>query len=250
MLLIAPNQKEDLAKYIKAQYEDAIKESAKYDAYWIAVCVNGKWQSRLYRRNKITAVDFAKAKEMVSSIENSEPPDEDEYDYDYEEEDDDDDEADEDEDVGQLEQVLAYYRFLASCYLKMTAQEFDNCDWGKIRLIIDACNWRTSHSLVSLSRGLYEFFHIDLTTHLTEQDYEMLRMYRLWIGKAKIKPWTINGGTIYEEDINTFLKLEEFHNSGEKLKAKKQEARGSVGNGSSVGADGVVHKRSTKYKNR
>lgn len=194
------------------------------------IIMYGDWEYRKYRRYKIIKSDFDKAREMS---------------IDYEGE-------GETEGRG-LDKLMELYQFLAMCYFRMTPDEFMRADWGTIRPALDACQFRTSHSPADLSQGLYEFFHIEshtgqpLTAHLTNLDYELIKMYRLWVGKARTPPWKYNGGIIYEEDLNTVLKMEELQASGEAYKAKKEKAREG---GGSVGEDGVVHRRSVRYKNR
>lgn len=199
------------------------------------------WEYKKYRRHKITVADYEKAREMSIDYENEE-----------------DEEDDDDKEDKKSDKLIELYEFLALCYLRMTPDEFLRADWGTTRPVLDACQFRTSHSPADLSQGLYEFFHLDITSHLTDLDYHLLKMYRLWTGKAKTKPWEYNGGFVYEEDLNTLLKMEELQISGENYKAKKERARaensagggGGSGSSSSVGEDGVVHRRSTRFKNR
>ena len=248
--------KENLEDFIKKVREETVKLYAHYDRYRIAIQGEDRnWHIKTFKRHKITTVDFAKAKEISHELNSNEDEIIEPIELEEEEEEESDDNND-DIDNKQLEQVLQYYRFLAGCYLKMTEQEFNNCDWGKLRLVIDACQYRTTHSFATDSEGLFEFFHLEdsrgnaFTKKLTDRDYQALKMFRLWIGKAKIKPWQTNGGIIYEEDINTFLKLEELQISGDKLKAKKKQAREDGKAGASIGPDGVLHRKTTKFRNR
>jgi len=212
---------------ITNQYREKIIELAQIDTYYTIPILTQKtdyyyfWENKQYRRHKITTADYEKAKEMSLN--------------DHEEERD-------------LDDLMELYQFLAMCYLRMPSDEFERSDWGTIRPVLDACQFRTAHSPADLSRGLYEFFHLEITSHLTSSDYDLLKMYRLWTGKARTKPWEYNGGIVYEEDLNTILKMEELQISGDNYKAKKEKARGE--GGSSVGEDGVVHRKTTRFKNR
>jgi len=213
--------------FLANQYKEKIIELAQKEKYIIPILVvvndNKKyyscWEDREYTHHKILAADYEKVKEMTT----------------------------EDFHKGDMDKVMELYQFLAMCYLRMTLDEFQRSDWGTTRAVLDACQFRTAHSPADLSRGLYEFFHLELTNHLTRSDYDMLRMFRLWTGKAQTKPWEYNGGFIYEEDLNTLLKMEELQVSGDNYKAKKEQAKKE---GGSVGEDGVVHRKATRIRNR
>ena len=257
-LLKEPEQEQeeqDLITLAKKMYEELYKEYARYDSFWIAIQdnKNGNWQKpKLFKRHKITVKDFAKAEVLKDEI-NS--------DYGYVEPSSEQLQEEEDKEIDtvkDLEHVLNYYRFMAQCYLKMSAEEFDYCDCGKVRLIVDACNYRTVHTFVEGSKSLYEFTHLldaegkPMTAHLTDKDREMLELYTLWRGPAKIKPWIRNGGMMYEEDINVFLRLDSLYHAGEAYKNKKAKARESLQSGQSavMGQDGVLHKHKTTFRNR
>ncbi|MBD0328369.1 MAG: hypothetical protein ICV68_18280 [Pyrinomonadaceae bacterium] len=194
------------------------------------VFYGNEWEEVEFKRYKITITDHQRAEELYSRYE--------EFDY------------EEDDTGGKMDAAMEYYQFLASCYLKMTEDEFKRADWGYLKLVMDACQYRTTRTLPKISRALYEYYHLG-KAKLNDDEYECLRMYRLWTGKAKTKPWEYNGGIVYQEDLNTVLEMEELEISGNNFRAKKQQAeqRAKEGGGS-VGEDGVLHKRTTKIKNR
>jgi len=249
---------EDLKKQLAEQYQEQIKYYAKYDGFRISIQDEYEnWPSigRLFRYHKITALDFASSKEMIHNWRQDAEPLEFSSESDVQQW--------ESEMIisaeGFVQQTLDYYKFLASCYLHMTSKEFERCDWSKLRLVIEACIYRTEHSIATFSTPLLEFFTIEnargepMAIHLTPKDIDMLNMYQLWVGESKLKPWDINGGIIYQEDISTFLKLEEYRLLGEKKKAKLREARersASGGGGATMGPDGVLHKHTTRIRNR
>lgn len=265
---------EELKQKLEDEYKELIKFYAQYDGFRIGIQdkETGNWSSinKLFRYHKITSQDYAKAKEMAQTEDwkkYAEPPSSvreaklileqvssEDYIINL---------------AGEvIQRTLDYYRFLASCYLHMSCEDFDRCDWSKLRLVIEACNYRTEHSLAPFSEGLLMFFMIEntrgqpFTQRLTQRDVDMLNMYQLWVGPSKLRPWDINGGIVYEEDISTFVKLEEYRMLGEKKREKIQQARenrssGGVGGaatgtagGTTMGEDGVLHKRSIRYKNR
>ena len=241
---------DDLKKQLNKEYEDTIKQFSLYDAFWISISdKEGNWpdKPKLFRYNKITVQDYEKAQRMISEsmigrksfnefIEPSEYV-ELQTEADTEEED----------SFSTTEAMLEYYRFLASCYLKMSSEEFDRCDWGKVRLVVNACNYRTEHSFIDESYGLGVFFEIDIATYLNKRDIEVLKMYGRWISKAELAPWILNGGFMYEEDINAFSKLQALQQKGEERKQKKAdkiaEYKANNANASSSGSRHITRTR-------
>jgi hypothetical protein len=235
------------------QYKDALIELAKQDTYIISVqslssgsarkvldpfdhtkllTVYTKWEEKKYKRHKITVADYQKVKELSES-----------YNDEEEEQEEEEEEDDERYRLKKIDQVLALYQFFAQCYLKMSPEEFMRADWGQTRPILDACNYRTVHSLAHTSKALYQYFHLEGEVQLTHAEAECIRRYRLWTGKAKTKPAEYNGGIWYEEDLNEVLKMEELDISGRNYKAKKSQSKGNVG------ADGDVHRKTTRVRN-
>jgi hypothetical protein len=250
-------EEEDVETITRKEREELVKQYSKYDAFRIAIQIDGNWQEsqqqqqQLFKYHKITSADHRQASELAEQLREA---DDDEHaeitvepspeKYEVGEK--------QDDELAKITKIIDYYRFLAFHYLEMSSEQFDRCDWGKLRLVVDACNYRTNHTLVEDSMGLYEFFHLEdtrgnpIVRHLTDRDHALLRMFRLWTGKAKLKPWHINGGIIYEEDINSFLQLEALQISGMKLKEKKSKWKQDHAN---VGPDGEVHKHTTKVRN-
>jgi hypothetical protein len=58
---------------------------------------------------------------------------------------------------------------------------------------------------------------------LNRQEQECYHMFVLW-KKANTKPWEINRGEVYPEDINAFLKMMEFEANARKMKHEREEA--------------------------
>jgi hypothetical protein len=237
-----------IRKGIAEQYKQKLIKLAKQDTYTIPLNIleNGveipdpfnpskkyviyrEWEEKEFKRHKITVQDWHKAEEL-KAIYNSE---------------DDDTET-------KTNLLMNLYSFLAKCYLKMsTKDDFVRASWGELRPIIDACDYRTEHSLADISDGIYKYWHLDVPVFLTHEEIEMVRTYRLWTGKAKTKPWEINaGGVKYQEDLSMVLKMEELENSGHNFKAKKAERSSGGGASGGVDADGTRHTKTTKIRER
>src|SRR5215216_680245 len=194
----------------------------------IIVFYGNEWETKEYQRNKITVADYQKANEL-----SKQHPGDGERDY----------EKEEDRTSNEIDAVVEFYKFLALCYLRMTPDEFDRADWGYLKAILDACQYRTVRTLPKFSRALHQYFHLG-KAKLNEDEYEAVKIYRLWSGRAKTKPWEYNGGFVYEEDLNMVLHMEELDISGQNFRAKKE-----VG-GAQIGADGDVHKKTTRIRER
>lgn len=237
---------EQIRNSIAAQYKQKLIELAKQETYTISLNVlkNGikiedpldsskkytiyrDWEEKEFQRYKITVSDWKKAEELTAL-------------YDSEE----------DETERKADLLMNLYSFLAKCYLKMSRDNFRRASWGELRPILDACNYRTTHSLADLSDGIYKYFHLDVPVLLNSEELAMVRMYRLWTGKAKTKPTEYNGGIWYEEDLNMVLKMEELEISGHNFKAKKAQGSSGGGGDSSIDAVGDKHSRRTRVRER
>ncbi len=116
------------------------------------------------------------------------------------------------------------YKYLAMHYLSgLTEDEFMRCEWGEIKSVVDACNYRTAYSLPYVSTAIYNFcYGVSKGADLTNEEMEMLKMYRLW-KQWNTPPWEVNGGKIYPEDIETVMRIDDHVNSASKHQMKKEE---------------------------
>jgi hypothetical protein len=193
---------------------------------------DNEWEVKVFKRFKITVDDYKKADELYLYYAEIDP-----------------DEEEQDDDAGErkIDAIMQFYQFLAVCYLRMSVEDFQRADWGRLKMVLDACQYRTVRTLPKLSKALYEYYHFG-KANLNEDEYECLKTYRLWTGKSKTKPWEYNGGFVYEEDLNMVLQMEELDISGQNFRAKKQQHKAA--GGGEVGEDGVVHRKTTRVKNQ
>lgn len=59
---------------------------------------------------------------------------------------------------------------------------------------------------------------------LTPDEAECYKMFRLW-KDWNTKPWEVNGGFVYPEDITAVLKMDEFQRDAERMQREKEEAK-------------------------
>ena len=203
------SHQETIIKAYANEYHKHIVELARQEGYTIAIKVgtDGDWEEKEFERHKILKSDYEKSQEMTKLLNKME--EEDDY---------------TDDDV--LKQMLKIYEFWAKCYLDMPSSQFYNADWQAVKDILNACEYRTNNTLPTFSHGLQKLFY-DGKAQLTQQEYEVYEMYRLW-KKWRTKPWEVNGGKIYIEDIRTVLKLEDFEADTQKKEQNKSEQRSGL----------------------
>jgi len=217
------SHQETIIKAYANEYHKHIVELARQESYTIAIKVgpvykrigsdevywdDSHWQEKEFERHKILKTDYEEAHRMTALLNKME-----EEDDDYTEDD-------------VLNQMLKIYAFWAECYLHMSSSQFYKADWQAIKDILNACEYRTNSTLPTFSHGLQKLFY-DGKAQLTQQEYEVYEMYRLW-KKWRTKPWEINGGKIYIEDIKTVLKLEDFEADTQKKEQNKSEQRSGL----------------------
>lgn len=199
------------AELLERQYKRRIIQLSANDYHTIFVHVpeqsdgiNKYWDEREYEYHKIRREDYEKSRELMAVY----------GEYDYQDE----------TGVERIEAMLHAYEFLASCYLKMSSDDFKNADWQEVKDVINACEYRTHNSIAPESRNLYELFFYGQSKKLTKTERDAVDMYRLW-KNWHTKPWEINGGIIYPEDIQAVLRIEEIQVEAERREREKEEAR-------------------------
>lgn len=184
------------------RYKERLIELSHEDSFIIAIADKSKvWYEREFIRYKIERQDYDKAREMMRDFSAD----------DFVQESD------------RQNALMLLYQFLAKCYLHMTEQEFQNADWEELKDILAACEYRTEHSIVPDSRTFYELFFFG-SARPSQTEKECFEMYRLW-KKWNTKPWEINGGHIYPEDIRTVLEIEKIEQEAQEREQKKQQSR-------------------------
>lgn len=126
-------------------------------------------------------------------------------------------------------QGVALYEFLADKYLLMSKADFGNADWEATKAILEGCNFRTIHSLADISHNIFRLFEerktrAPLNLELSQEEHDELNMFILW-RDWKTKPWEINGGRVYEEDINFVMKVKSFQSAASDKKQAREDAQ-------------------------
>ena len=202
------NQQQNFVERLTHEYKIRIIELSKRDYHSVLLLVPGRrrvWEERDYDYHKICREDYDKSRKLIQEFDG----------YDF---------IDETE---RLEAMLKSYEFLALCYLKMPPEEFRRADWAELKDIINACEYRTHNSIAPESKALHDLFYYGSTKTMSKSERDAFEMYRLW-KKWNTKPWEINGGIIYPEDIQTVLRIEEIQAAAEKLEREKEEARAKM----------------------